>query len=160
MPQLDTATFAPQLVWLVITFVALYLILGRRLLPRIGEILELRQDKIAHDLAGAESAGKEAKDAMAAYEAGLTKARAEAQVMRASALETAAAEAAAEQGELAARLARESDSAEATIAGAKARALDDIEQAAADVAQAAVARLTGIEIDPARARAAVKAERS
>ena len=77
MPQLDTTTFVPQLVWLAITFVALYLILGRRLLPRIGEILESRQDKIAHDLAGAESAGKEAKDALAAYEAGLAKALAQ-----------------------------------------------------------------------------------
>lgn len=160
MPQLDTATFVPQLVWLAITFVALYLILGRRLLPRIGEILESRQDKIAHDLAGAESAGKEAKDAIAAYEAGLAKARSEAQGLRAGALDAAAAEAQAAQAELAGQLAREADSAEKAIAAAKGRALDDIERAAAEVAQAAVARLTGIEIDAGRALAAVKAERS
>jgi F-type H+-transporting ATPase subunit b len=160
MPQLDTATFVPQLVWLAITFAALYLILGRRILPRIGEILESRQDRIAHDLAGAESAGKEAKNAMAAYEAGLAKARAEAQTLRAAALEGAAAEAAGAQTELAAQLVREADSAETAIAAAKGRAFDDIERAAAEVAQAAVAKLIGIEIDAGRALAAVKAERS
>ncbi|HEX9809553.1 MAG TPA: F0F1 ATP synthase subunit B', partial [Alphaproteobacteria bacterium] len=119
MPQLDTTTFVPQLVWLAITFIALYLILGRRLLPRIAEILESRQDKIAHDLAGAETAKAEAEEALATYDAGLAKARAEAQALHAKALEDAARETARALDEQAADLTREGDAAEGAIDAAK-----------------------------------------
>ena len=43
LPQLNPADFAPQLVWLAVTFVVLYLILSRVTLPRIGEVIEERR---------------------------------------------------------------------------------------------------------------------
>ncbi|MFN4098278.1 MAG: hypothetical protein ACK4GT_00740, partial [Pararhodobacter sp.] len=36
MPQLDLSTFPNQIFWLAVTLVALYLILSRVALPRIG----------------------------------------------------------------------------------------------------------------------------
>ena len=50
MPQLAFETYTPQLVWLAITFVLLYLVMWRVLLPRIGEVLDERQNRIQHDL--------------------------------------------------------------------------------------------------------------
>ena len=44
MPQLDPASFTPQLVWLFIRFVALYFLLGRFALPKIRGVLKDRQD--------------------------------------------------------------------------------------------------------------------
>ena len=40
-PPLDPSTFAPQIIWLAITFTALYVILSRFALPRVGEVIEV-----------------------------------------------------------------------------------------------------------------------
>jgi F-type H+-transporting ATPase subunit b len=45
MPQLDFSTFSPQLIWLVITFLGLYLLMSRVALPRIGGVIEQRQSR-------------------------------------------------------------------------------------------------------------------
>ncbi|MSP82720.1 MAG: ATPase [Alphaproteobacteria bacterium] len=151
MPQLDTATFMPQLVWLALTFIVLYVVLSRRLLPRIGEILEARKDKIAHDLGAAEAAKKQAEATLAAYEAGIAKARVEALGLHAAAQEAAAKASAQRREEAEATLAREGAAADAAIAAAKGRALGEIREAAAEIAQAALARIVGIEVDRATA---------
>ena len=68
MPQLDTATYLPQLVWFAITFILLYVVLWRVALPRITGVLEERQARIDLDLARAEALKKEAAAALEAYE--------------------------------------------------------------------------------------------
>jgi len=50
MPQLDPTTFVPQLFWLAITFVLLYLAMWKLVIPKIGEILQDRQIRIDNDL--------------------------------------------------------------------------------------------------------------
>ena len=50
MPQLDPASFAPQLVWLAISFIILYVLLSIYALPKLGNILEARKNRIADDL--------------------------------------------------------------------------------------------------------------
>src|SRR3990170_484006 len=45
LPQLNPADFSPQLIWLALTFVVLYLILARVALPRIGEVLDERRER-------------------------------------------------------------------------------------------------------------------
>ena len=50
MPQFDYTTFTTQLFWVCLTFGLLYLAMARLALPRIGEILEDRQDRIDNDL--------------------------------------------------------------------------------------------------------------
>jgi len=71
MPQLELHDFAPQLIWLVISFVTLYLIMARVALPRIANVLEERRDRIASDLDKAEQLKRKTDEAIAAYEESL-----------------------------------------------------------------------------------------
>jgi F-type H+-transporting ATPase subunit b len=78
MPQLDFSTFPNQIFWLVLTLVAIYMILNRVALPRIGSVLAERQGTITNDIAAAEDLRKKAEEAEAAYDKALADARTEA----------------------------------------------------------------------------------
>ena len=68
MPQLDYHSFAPQLVWLAIAFLALYLVMSRLAVPAISDTIEKRQGKIQGDLDAAEKANEDTRSLIAAYE--------------------------------------------------------------------------------------------
>src|SRR4051794_36281818 len=95
-PPFQKDTFASQILWLVLTFVALYLLMSRVALPRIGAIFEDRKRHIDGDLAEAQRLKGESDAAIAAYEKSLADARARAQVLanETRTREAAAAEAA------------------------------------------------------------------
>ena len=113
MPQIEISTFASQIFWLIICFGTLYYLLSRKALPRVAEILEARQDRIAVDLDEAQRLRREAEAALAEYEAALAKAQAEAQALLAESLTRLQAEAATRQAELDQKLARQIATAEA-----------------------------------------------
>ncbi len=157
MPQLDPAFFAPQLIWLAITFVILYGLMARVALPRISAVLEARQERIAHDLDDAASLKSEAESTLAAYEAAMAEAHSEAQTMLAQAAEERAGAAAARQAELDARLAGQLADAEAHINEAREAAMAAVGEVAGDAARGATAKLIGVEPDDAAVAAALAA---
>ena len=61
MPQLDFATFPTQIFWLCITFLLLYLVMWKVVIPRISGVLEERQSRVENDLERAEQLQLEAK---------------------------------------------------------------------------------------------------
>jgi len=63
MPQLEVSTFLPQLVWLAITFVILYLLMAGIGLPRVGGAIEARRRRVDDDLARAAQLKTEAEAA-------------------------------------------------------------------------------------------------
>ena len=79
MPQLEVSTFVPQLVWLAITFVILYLLMSGIGLPRVGGAIEARRRRVDDDLARAAQLKSEAETVLAAYQQTLSNAREEAQ---------------------------------------------------------------------------------
>jgi F-type H+-transporting ATPase subunit b len=79
MPQLDFSTYLPQFFWLVITFVALYLVMWKLAVPSITNTLESRQKRIEDNLEKAAKAKQEAEATLDAYEKSINEARAEAQ---------------------------------------------------------------------------------
>jgi F-type H+-transporting ATPase subunit b len=80
-PPFDSSTFASQLVSLAIAFVALYLIVSRIALPRVGSVIDARQNAIEGDLAAAQKLKDESDAALKAYEAELAAARSRAQAI-------------------------------------------------------------------------------
>jgi F-type H+-transporting ATPase subunit b len=156
VPQLDVSTFSSQIFWLIICFGTLYYLLSRRALPRVSEVLEARQDRIAADLDQAQRLRREAEAALAAYEKAMGQAQDEAQALLAEVQNRLQAEAAERQAELDRQLAGQLADAEAQIAVARERALAEIEEAAAGAAQAAAARLAGVEVSRDAAQTALR----
>ncbi len=143
MPQFDPAVWSPQLVWLAISFVVLYLLMSRVALPRVAQVLEEREFRINESLRKAEALKEQAEDAVAAYEKMMADARAKAQEQIRSVRERAAEEAADRNAELTERLSAHIAEAEARIAKAREDAVANVRDIAVDVAEAVIARLIG-----------------
>ncbi len=143
MPQLDISTYAPQLVWLAVTFIVLYVLMAKVALPRVGDVLEERQQRIADDLDQAEKLKLDAEKVLADYEAALAAARSKAHVIAAEMHEKMAAEAAERKARIEAELSAKAKEAEAGIMEARARAMSHVREVAQEVTREIVAKLAG-----------------
>jgi F-type H+-transporting ATPase subunit b len=155
MPQLDIRTFPSQIVWLFISFALLYYLLSRKALPRVSDILETRQERIAADLDRAARSRSDAEEALGKYEQLLAQAQARAAEEIKGAHERLSADIAGRQAALDRDLAKRLADAERRINEAREGALTQIAGVAAEAAQAAVDRLAGIKVSSADARRAV-----
>ncbi|HEY3912450.1 MAG TPA: F0F1 ATP synthase subunit B' [Stellaceae bacterium] len=147
MPQLDMTTFAPQLFWLAVTFLVLYLLMHLLALPRVGAVIAARRQRLDDDLARAAEIREQAEAVMTAYEASLAAARTQAHEAIRETAERVAAEAAVRQRQLGESLAEQTKAAELQIAAAKQQAFAEIRGVAVDVARALTQKLTGAEAD-------------
>jgi F-type H+-transporting ATPase subunit b len=156
-PPFQKDTFASQLVSLLIAFVALYLIVSRIALPRVGGLIDERQNKIEGDLAAAQKLKDESDSALKAYENELAAARARAQAIGTETREKMNAASEAERKTLEERLSVKLTEAEKTIAKTRAAAMKNVHGIAADAATAIVQRLTGLAPDSKSVKKAVDA---
>jgi len=157
MPQFDPAVWSPQLIWLAISFVALYFLMARVALPRISDVLEEREFKISDALRKAEGLRDDAEDAAAEYEKMMADARAKAQEEVRAVRERAAAEAAKRHAELNERLAADIAAAEGRIAEARDKAVAGVREIAEELSAAAIERLLGEKVDSKTVATAVDA---
>ena len=155
MPQLDASTFATQILWLIVCFIALYYLLKTKALPRVADILETRQERISADLDKAAALRVDAEAAYEQYEAVVAEAQARAQAEIKATREAISADIADHTATLDRDLAARIAAAERTVAAARDRALGELEGVAVEVAQAATERLIGIRVDDDEARAAL-----
>jgi F-type H+-transporting ATPase subunit b len=156
-PPFDSSTFASQLVSLVIAFVALYIIVSRFALPRVGGMIEARQNAIEGDLAEAQKLKNESDAALKTYEADLAAARSRAQAIGNETREKLNAASDAERKALENQLSAKLADAEKTIAATREAAMSNVRGIASDAASAIVQRLTGAVPDRKVVTSAVKA---
>ena len=158
MPQISQIleTYASQFFWLLIVFALIFFLIGKGILPKVDAAVDARDAKIASDLAVAEKVRGEAEGLEGAWQAELAQTRsaaqAEAQKAKASAQKDAENRLSKADAEIAAKAAE----AEAAIAKARASALAGIDAVAAEAAQDIVAKVSGVNVTPAQATAAVK----
>jgi len=142
-PPFQKDTFASQLIWLVFTFVALYLLMSRIALPRIGAILENRRQHVDADLTEAGRLKGESEAAIAAYDKALADARNRAQTLANEMREKHTAEADAARKDLDVKLNARIADAEKDIRARQAVAMTNVHGIAVDTAAAILERLVG-----------------
>jgi F-type H+-transporting ATPase subunit b len=142
-PPFNKETFVSQLVWLVVFFVALYVIISKLAIPRLGGIIEARNQHIDDDLAEAKRLKDQSDAALAAYEKSLADARGRAQTLAGETRDKLSAEAEEVRRKLETELNGRLAKAEQTIAATKTAAMANVQGIAVDTASAIVERLIG-----------------
>jgi F-type H+-transporting ATPase subunit b len=156
VPQLDVSTYLPQLFWLAVTFLALYLVMRFLAVPRVGGTIQARRRRLEEDLDRAGRLKDEAETVIAAHEKVLAAARSEARAMLKDTADRLAAEAAERQRVLGESLAAEIEDAERRIAAQREQALSDIRGVAVELAHSIAEKLTGAPTGEKTAAGAVE----
>lgn len=158
MPQIAqlAETFSSQIFWLLVIFGLVFFVVGRGMVPRVMDTVQLRDSKIADDLAAAQAARDEADRQEEAWRARENANRASAQALIGEAKAGARAATERRLADVQARLDERLAEAETRIAASRAAAVAEIENVASEAAQDIVARIAGIEVDRSAAQRAVQ----
>ena len=151
LPQLNADTYASQTFWLIVFFILLYFLMAKLALPRVSEVLELRDSEIKGNLSRAEKFQAEMEDVKASYETSLAKAHEDAAETLKKVEDKTAKEISAKQENFAADARNRLQETEENIAKAKAEALKSLEGIAVDITQDALKAIAGISLKKADA---------
>jgi F-type H+-transporting ATPase subunit b len=146
LPQLDTHMFSPQLFWLALTFLTLLFLMSKIALPRVGDVINERKDRINRDIEAAGRLKAETDKALADYEKALSDARANASGIAKQTRDTLSAETEAEKVRAEKQIAAKLQDAEARIAATKTKALTAVNDIAVETARAVVSKLIGTDV--------------
>jgi len=156
-PPFDPALFASQLVWFALSFIALYVIMSRFVLPKVGATLAARAGTIEGDLDQAAKKSADAEAARVSMEKEVAKARADARAMVDAARADVQAKLAAEQEAAEARIAERINAAEERVDAAKQKALSEVPALADGLARDIADRIAPASQPAPRARVAGEA---
>lgn len=141
MPQLDFSIFPSQFFWLAISFFLMLFIFSRFIIPKTGEMINLRKAKIDEYLEKAAALKVKVEKTLDKYNQALKKATDAANASLAETKEEMDTMIERRQAELAADLKKRVAESEAKIAASKAKALKQLEPAAAELAQDVLRKL-------------------
>jgi F-type H+-transporting ATPase subunit b len=158
LPQFQFQHWGGQIGYLLILFVALYILMSKVFAPRIRRVFDERARVISEALTSARAVQTEAADQAEAAKRALAEARASAQKTAADAKAKAGAEAAEREAALEAELGAKQAQAEERIRVARDGAMSQLATVATDAAQAMVEKLTGAKVSRDDVAAAVKVQ--
>ncbi len=161
MPQLNPEFFVSQLFWLVVTFSFLFVFLWRVSLPRIGNVLEKRENKISEDLTAAKELQAEAEKIQDAIENQLKKSRSDASEMIKSSSISLQDKAQAELTKLDKELDTKIDEAAKAIEKNKNDSASEIQNQINEITKLTLSKIVSFDVSDDEVKTAIeKSERS
>ena len=157
MPQVAqlSIVYQSQWFWLLLVLGAIYLFVGRGILPKVEATVDARDAKIAADLAEAERLSADADLTEEGWRTRINDAHAQGHLAMVRAKADADRDSEQRVRKADAEIEVRSEAAAAELARARAGALAEIEAVAADAARQIVAKLTGAAVGDEDARRAV-----
>lgn len=143
LPQLDPSSYPSQIFWLLVSFAVLYTLMSRVALPRVTEVLDMRQTQRDNNLNRAEHLQEDAAKIRQTLDAAMAAAQAEAQATVSAREQENAKKTAAENARFLEHARNRIASAEQTIAKAKEEALQSLSDISAEVAADIVQKISG-----------------
>ena len=152
MPQLDFSVFPSQFFWLTICFFSLLFIMSKFIIPKTGEMINLRKEKIDSELDKAAALKEQVEAGIARYEQALREANQKASVALQKTKDELNETVNRKQSDLAARLNVEVAEGEKKIAAAKVKAMQKVEEMSAGLVVDVLNKigLNGIKEDVAK----------
>jgi F-type H+-transporting ATPase subunit b len=156
LPQFDPTSFSSQLVWLALVFAVLYLVFSRLSLPKIGKVIETRNDQIATDRNQAEQMTREAEAVMEAYEKSLTQARSDSARLHGDAADAIKRQVEEAMKSFQTKAETQIKATETRLNDSKDQVMDEMHNIAAEIASAAAEKIVGISTDIKAAKTVVQ----
>jgi F-type H+-transporting ATPase subunit b len=159
MPQINQLAEVAysQFFWLLLVLALIYFGIGHFMLPKIQSTVEMRENRVAGDLAAAQAARERADSIEADYRSRTDESRAAALKLAQEAKASSARDNEQRVQAANAEIGVQVETAEAQIRAAAQASLGEIEAVAAEAAREMVERLAGLTVSPDRAASAVKA---
>lgn len=141
MPQLDFSVLPSQAFWLVISFMLMWLIMAKMIVPKITDIINRRQRKIDDYLSAAAEFKQTAEDILEKYERALHQANAQAAECLRKAAEDLDKKTAEREEETSRRLVEMLAESEKKIEEDRQLTIDEIEKISIDLAAQVAGKL-------------------
>lgn len=156
LPQMDPSTFASQVFWMFVFFALLYILMAKFALPRVGNVVTNRANKIMSDLSEADELSKQTDEVKMYHEEAVNKSQDDAHDLLTKLHAEIMAKDLEEHKKLDDELSLQEKRSEQEITDAKEAALKDLEKAATSIAIEMANKIGGIAINDNDAAEAVK----
>ncbi len=147
MPQLNPEFWISQIVWLVITFGALYVILSKVILPKISNNLESRRSQILENIEIAEKQREESEEKLKEFDKIILNSKLEAKNLFNEARQKVLNQIDKKRSEMEKNLEEEISSAEKEIQSLNNNSAENIKKIATETSLSLIQQLIGEEIN-------------
>jgi F-type H+-transporting ATPase subunit b len=155
MPQLDPTWYSSQLFWLALTFVGLYIVLSRMVLPPLMEVIARRAQTVQGDIETAQRLKHDAEVARANYDKALADSRMKAQTLMNEAIASQKHTAEEKAKELDKQIEKKLAAASAQISAKKTQMLTELIPTTSELVGMIVEKLTQQAPNPEQVHAAL-----
>ena len=147
MPQLNPEFWISQILWLILTFGALYIVLSKVILPKISDNLESRRSQILENIEIAEKQREESEEKVKEFEKIILNSKLEAKNLFNEARQKVLEDVDKKRSELEKSIEAEIVSAEKEIQSLNSNSLENIKKIATDTSGDLISQLIGQEVD-------------